>query len=160
MNTIFYLMELMDTKPTNIGFALIKITTEQFAIIEEGFVDKGEFQIHTNIRFAADNTHRLVGVFTSFTLASEAKPFIVVEAGCHFKIKEEDWGTMLNESKSQLTIPKGFLQHLAVLTVGTTRGILHAKTENTCFNKYHLPTINVADLIKEDNTFTFNKVIE
>ncbi len=157
MNVITYPMEHMDTKPTNIGFALIKITTEQFAIIEEGFVDKGEFQIHTNIRFAADDVHQLIGVFTSFSFTSEGKPFIIIEVGCHFKIKQEDWVTMLSESKTELTIPKGFLQHMAVLTVGTTRGILHAKTENTCFNKYHLPTINVADLIKEDNVFTFTK---
>ena len=35
------------------------------------------------------------------------------------------------------------------MTIGTTRGILHAKTEGTCFNKYVLPTINVTEIIKE-----------
>lgn len=65
---------------------------------------------------------------------------------------------MFNSVTNTLVIPKGFLRHLAMLTVGTSRGILHAKTEGTCFNKYVLPTINVTLIIKEDATFNFNKL--
>jgi hypothetical protein len=36
-----------------------------------------------------------------------------------------------------------------MLTIGTTRGVLHAKTEHTLFNQYLLPTINVNDIVKE-----------
>jgi hypothetical protein len=144
-------------KKINIGFALAKITTEQFAIIEDNFVESKEIGIRTNIRFGADNEKQLMAVFTSFMFESNKKPFVVIEAGCHFDISPDTWETMLNENKDSLTVPKGFLQHMAMLTVGTTRGILHAKTENTCFNKFHLPTINVADLIQKDNVFTFNK---
>ena len=50
-------------------------------------------------------------------------------------------------------LPSGFVCHLAMLAIGTARGVLHAKTENTLFNKYLIPTINVAELIKDDIIF-------
>jgi len=53
-------------------------------------------------------------------------------------------------------IPKGFLTHLTVLTIGTARGVLHTKLEKTGFEKYLLPTLNISDLIKEDMTFDNN----
>lgn len=61
----------------------------------------------------------------------------------------------INKDNTKLTVDKGFLQHMAMITVGTTRGILHSKTDNTRFNKYHLPTINVARLISENRIFNF-----
>lgn len=146
----------MDKKPKNIGFALAKITTEQFATIESNFDDNSEIKLHINFRFAADETKKMVGVFATFTFETNQKQFLIIEAGCHFAIEPEAWTKMLDIETNKLTVPKGFLQHMAMLTVGTTRGILHAKTENTCFNKYYLPTINVANMIKEDNVFQFD----
>ena len=55
-----------------------------------------------------------------------------------------------------VSFPKGFMAHLAVITVGTTRGVLHAKTENSKFNKYFLPTINVNELVKNDISFALD----
>lgn len=147
----------MDKKTVNIGFGLSKITTEQFAIIENNLVEPSEININMNFRFAADDEKKLVGVFVTFTFESNKKQFIIVEAGCHFSIAPDSWETMMKPETNELKVPKGFLQHMAVITVGTTRGILHAKTENTCFNKYHLPTINVANIIKEDSIFKFEK---
>ena len=88
---------------------------------------------------------------------SDSKPFLIIEASCHFSISDSAWADMLNSETNSLVVPKGFLCHMAMLTVGTSRGILHAKTEGTCFNKYVLPTINVTDIIKEDAAFSFNK---
>ena len=155
MNLNLHPQELMDTKPINIGFGLAQITTEQFAIIEDNLVEPSEINININFRFAADDEKKLVAVFSTFTFESNKKQFIIVEAGCHFSITPDSWENMMNTETNELTVPKGFMQHMAVITVGTTRGILHAKTENTCFNKYHLPTINVANIIKEDNVFKF-----
>lgn len=151
-------MELMDIKPDHIGFALAKITTEQFATIENNLEkEEAEVEIKMNFRFAADNENRLIGVFASFTFGSQKNPFIIIEAGCHFAIIPEAWEKMMDAEANKLTVPKDFLQHLVVLTVGTTRGILHAKTENTKFNKYHLPTLNIVDIIKEDSVFEFRE---
>jgi hypothetical protein len=43
-----------------------------------------------------------------------------------------------------------------MLTIGTSRGILHAKTEGTEFNKFILPTINVNQLVEKDAEFIIN----
>lgn len=145
----------MDNKVDKIGFALARITTEQFAIIENNFDDKAEIKILIKFRFAADSEKKLVGVFTSFVFETNQRQFLIIEGGCHFSIEPGSWDEMLNTQENRLVIPKGFLQHMAMLTVGTTRGILHAKTENTLFNKFHLPTINVANMIKEDRPFDF-----
>ena len=40
--------------------------------------------------------------------------------------------------------------HLVLLTIGTLRGVLHCKTENTEFEDLKLPTINVNELIPND----------
>ena len=147
----------MEKQTKSVGFSLKKVTTEQFAIIDEGFDEKGRIRLNTSMRFAADEKQKYIAVFTSFIFDSNDKPFLLVEASCHFSIKTNAWAEMLNSEMNALIVPKGFLCHLAMLTVGTSRGILHAKTEGTCFNKYVLPTINVTEIIKEDATFSFNK---
>ena len=43
-----------------------------------------------------------------------------------------------------------------MITIGTTRGVLFAKTESTPFSKYIIPTINVAEMIENDATFKIN----
>lgn len=145
----------MEKKTNSIGFSLKKISTEQFAIIEDGFNDKGKIRLNTSFRFAADDKTKFLAVFASFVFDSDQKPFLIVEASCHFSIKDLAWNDMLVVDTRTLLVPKGFLCHLVMLTVGTTRGILHAKTEGTCFNKYVLPTINVTEIIKSDASFTF-----
>jgi hypothetical protein len=147
----------METLNKSIGFSLKRVSTEQFAIIEDGFNEKGKIRLNTSLRFAADDLQKYVAVFSSFVFDSDSKPFLIIEASCHFSITDPAWADMLNSETISLVIPKGFLCHLAMLTVGTSRGILHAKTEGTCFNKYVLPTINVTEIIKEDATFSFDK---
>jgi hypothetical protein len=138
-----------------INFSLQKITTEQFAVIEDGFEDKGDIRIGINLRFAADKNLNIISVFSSFTFELEQKPFIIIEAGCHFKIMEESWLQMYVKEGNKLEVHKNFITHLAMLTIGTTRGVLHSKTENTCYNKYIIPTINVTELINENVVFEF-----
>lgn len=147
----------MKKKENSIGFALSKVSTEQFAVIEEGFNDEGKIGLNTSLRFAADKRQRYVAVFASFTFYSDQSPFLVIEAGCHFSIKETAWQEMLEAESKTLTVPKGFLCHLAMLTVGTSRGILHAKTEGTCFNKYLIPTVDVTEIIREDGSFRLDR---
>jgi hypothetical protein len=150
----------MDNQIKSVGFSLKKVTTEQFAIIEEEFDEKGKIMLNSSIRVAADEIHKYIAVYTLFIFESENKPFLIIEAGCHFAIEEHAWSDMYDNELNILRISKEFLTHLAMLTVGTSRGILHAKTEGTCFNKYVLPTINITQLIKEDAAISFNKTDE
>jgi hypothetical protein len=146
----------MDNKPNNVTFALFRVTTEQFAIIEEKFSDNGNIKLGTNLRFGADDKQKQIVVFASFIFEEDDQPFLKIEAACHFRIEDKAWGQMLSNEDLTLTVPNGFMCHLGMLTVGTARGILHAKTEKTRFNRFLIPTINVTELIKGDTVFNFN----
>lgn len=144
----------MDNNKVNeVGFALAKVTTEQFAVFEDQFCEEVKPRLKLNFKFAADPEKKLIGVFANFIFECEGQPFLVIEAGCHFNIQPDSWNELLNEQQNALTIPPKLMQHLAVITVGTARGILHAKTENTKFNQFHLPTINLGEIITEDKVF-------
>jgi len=138
----------------NIAFALSRISTEQFAIIDEEFESQEDIQLETNIKYGVDEQDRIVSCFVKITFASDNGPFLMVEGGCHFVIKDECWVEMASEN--EIVLPKGFVTHIAVLTVGTVRGILHTKTEGTNFNKYILPTINLSEIIMDDAVLAFN----
>lgn len=135
-----------------IGFILEKINTDQFAIIENSFDSSNDnYGIETNIGFGIDFENKGIMSSVEFQFVQDKNPFIVVKASCEFHIEEDFWTSI--ENKEFVTLPKEFMAHLSMITVGTTRGILHSKTENTKFNDYILPTINVAEMFKEDGVF-------
>lgn len=145
----------MDNHAKEVSFALAKITTEQFATLEGNYSKSGEIKLNLNFRFGADKAGLIVAVFSNFTFVCNQQPFLVVEAGCHFAMKPESWAELMDEAQNKLVVPMSVVQHLAMLTVGTTRGILHAKTENTPYNRFFLPAINVADILVNDQEFVF-----
>jgi hypothetical protein len=139
----------------NVGFSLKGIVTEQFAIIEESFKEEADINLRTDIGFGIDQEKKVARVQLKINYLCSEQPFMVLEVTTYFNISPESFDTFLNEDKTILTIPAGFARHLGVITVGTARGILHDKTENTEFNKFFLPTINLVDLVKEDVVFNF-----
>ena len=76
-----------------------------------------------------------------------------MEIACHFKIVDDAWESFKNKDKTKLTIPVGFIRHLIMLTIGTARGVLHSRTENTPFNDFLMPTINVTEIVKSGVAF-------
>jgi hypothetical protein len=140
-------------KNATIDFALKNIVTEQFAIIDESFTDSKEINIRTDIGFGLDKDNRMVRVHLKISFLCLEQPFLLLEVAVYFIIKPESYELFLNEDKTLLTLPAGIAQHLGVIAVGTARGILHAKTENTEYNKFFLPTLNLVELVKEDVVF-------
>lgn len=143
----------MAQEKNKIGFALKKITTEQFAIIESAYKEGDLVDLKAGLRFGINFEHNIISVVFSTNLFQEKSPFLIIEVGCHFNITTEAWNSFYNESKTELIIPKGFIGHLVMLTIGTTRGVLHSKTENTPLNSFLLPTLNVNELVKKDVVF-------
>ena len=134
-----------------ISFGLRKITTEQFAIIESAFDESKEnVELGTGLRFGFNTDKRIITPLLSINFSQEKSPFLLLEIGCHFEIIKEHWDAIFNSTTSEVKLPKELATHLVMLCIGTLRGVLHAKTENTPFNKFFLPTINVNDLVKED----------
>lgn len=135
----------------NIGFGLIGIKTEQFAIIEKAYSESGKTKFGAGLQFKIDEKQKQVGVFLTLSFEQNNNVFLTIEVSGHFKIKEESWKSFVENDK--LSFPRNFMAHLTMIVVGTARGVLHAKTEDTKFNKFLVPTINVNDLVKEDVVF-------
>lgn len=138
-----------------IGFHLVAIKTEQFAVFEEHFSDKKKLELSSNFQFRIDTETKRMGVFATFQFESGKNTFIKLEVSCHFDIEEDAWASFMLEN--EIRVPVGFARHLSMLTIGTARGILHCKTEGTSFNAFPLPTINVAQIVKEDVVFGTHK---
>lgn len=137
-------------KKYTVGFQLSKITTEQFAIITEAFdSSEKETGLSISLKFGLDHENKFIACFVLVQFEQKETPFLLIEACNHFKIEESSWGDMQNIN-NKIILPKGFACHLVMLTIGTLRGILHSKTENTEFNQFILPTINVTELIQTD----------
>jgi len=81
----------MDKETKEVSFVLARITTEQFATLENNFCESGDIKLQVNFRFGADKNKRIVAVFANFTFECSQKSFMIVEAGCHFAIKPESW---------------------------------------------------------------------
>ena len=143
----------MAEEKNKIGFALKKITTEQFAIIESSFKDGDLVELKAGLRFGINFENNIISVVFMTSLIQKKSPFLIIEVGCHFNITTEAWNSFYNEPKTELIVPRGFIGHLVMLTIGTTRGVLHSKTENTPFNSFLLPTLNVNELVKKDVMF-------
>lgn len=148
----------MKEKEAKVGFVLRKIVTEQFAVIDEAYEEGKEVKLNTQIQFSINPDQKMLGVKAVFKFEQTKIPFLLVEASCHFQITEKAWDSFIQEETKAFVVPAGFMCHLSMLTVGTVRGILHAKTENTPFNKYLIPTINVAAMIADDITFDIQKL--
>ena len=133
-----------------IGFRLSGIRTEQFAIIEEAYNELADVNFGYDFNFAHNVEQRVVAVIAKVRFEQERIPFLKIEVSNHFQISEESWAEIFSVSEQKITLPKEFVLHLFMLSIGNTRGILHARTENTPFNKYIVPTVNLTKLISDE----------
>ena len=141
----------MTFKNLSMKFNLLKIKTEQFAILEDNF-DKNEIvNLNTNLSFGLNSMDKVFLLTPKYTFEINGKPFMTIQISCFFKIEDTTWDSFIN--KKQIVLPKDFVAHMAMITVGTSRGILLTKTEGTVFNEYILPPLNVAEMIGEDIIF-------
>ena len=146
---------------SEISFGLRRITTEQFAVIESALDEsKDSIEISTALRFGFNIEKRIITPLFTVNFNQDKNPFLLLEIGCHFEIFQEHWDEMYSTEQQEIKLSKGLAMHLVVLCTGTLRGVLHAKTENTPYNKYFLPTINVNELIKEDIIIKVNDSID
>jgi hypothetical protein len=144
-----------------ISFGLRKITTEQFAVIESAFDEKNDnIELVTNLHFGLNIEKRMITPILSINFSQSKNPFLLLEIECHFEIIKEHWNNLYHKGKSESKLPKNIALHLVMFSIGTLRGVLHAKTENTFFNSFLVPTLNVNDLVKEDIVINKNDLIK
>lgn len=138
-----------------ISFTLAGLSTEQFAILEDTGSYRDELDLQTSLKFGVDNSKKQIVVFSKFRFEHAKNPIIVLEVSSVFKIKEYSWNDLINDN--EIKFPKNFILHLAMLTIGAARGILHAKTEKSNYHSVLLPTINVNEIIGNDLVVVLDK---
>ncbi len=146
----------MEDNNQDMGFLLKGIKTEQFATFEKNFKEgQSNISLSTCVQLKLEEQNKQVGIFMGFEFKQKNKPIIKLVVSCHFGIKEDTWIRFITEEI--ITFPKGFMAHLALLTVGTSRGILFAKTEGTLFSKFILPPLDIAKILTENITFSLDR---
>jgi hypothetical protein len=138
----------------SVGFALVGIKTEQFATFEDNYKDKAKTSLNTGLEFKFNKDEKLIAVVVTIIFKQNKKVFLKLQVSCHFIISDESFKNYCVDSL--ITLPKGFMTHLTMITISSVRGVLHAKTEGTIFNKYLLPTLDVTKMVKEDVVFSID----
>jgi hypothetical protein len=145
----------MSKKNENVHFKLVDISIDQFATFKENYHEGDyDFDIDFNVRVSVDDNQQIVGVFSKYQFDQKNSPVLVIECGCHFYLDDTYWAE--NLTGNILTLDKALLTHLLVLTVGTSRGVLHAKKPNW-LDSLLLPTLNVTDSIEGDLSFDLSE---
>lgn len=134
---------------TKIPFRLKGIKTEEFAVIEGSYKEGERIGIRQQLSFGYNPEKNEVVVSPRYEYHQSA-PFMIISISCVFNIHLLSWGKWFDEKSKKLVIPKQVALHLTTLAVGTTRGVLHSKTEGTIFNRFFLPTWNLTEAIIED----------
>lgn len=137
------------TGKEQINFTMNRIITEQFATFANAIpLDNSQIKFGVNFGFSANIVKRELGCKVIVAINDNQTPLIKLEVCCVYAIKPSDWDKLI--TNNSLLIDKGFLSFLAMQTISTARGVLHAKTESTPFNIYIIPPINTPDIIKNN----------
>lgn len=144
----------MENTNKKISFSIIQIATEQFATIPDALNEALPSQIQHELTFGFDKENKRIYVRKLARFRhTEGSPFMIIAVACWFAINPPDWDELIVPESDKIVLPKDFATHLAMLVVGTMRGILYTKTENTNFNQFILPPVDVTALVPADITF-------
>lgn len=145
----------MNKEELALSFKLVDISTNEFAILENSYTEDENVQMGTFVSFGHDREHRILGATLKFQFEQSENPFLVIAASCSFQLAEDAWNSLQDKEEKKIVIPEGFASHMAVITVGTIRGILYEKTKDTPFKDYIIPPINLTELIEGDLEIEF-----
>ena len=129
-------------------FIMFGIHLDQFAILCEDCKDEVGMNVSLNFKYGDEG--KKVACVVAFDFTSESEKVMVLKMTCEFEIQVDDWKTLRYDK--EVVIPKDLLEFFAVHTIGTARGVLFCKTENTQFNYIVIPPINVSEMGISDLT--------
>jgi hypothetical protein len=130
-------------------FALKGMRTAQFAFFSDEFLSKEKVEYNISFDFKFDIQHRQTMVLLGLVYSQGKKMLCKLNTETSFEIRESSWNAFRKTEAGRI-IPKSALAHFAHLALGSARGILHSKTENTALHAIILPLINVLEMIHED----------
>lgn len=141
----------MNDLKDNIAFRLFSLKTDEFATFDLGS-DGVVPELTVDLTFSSDLDNHLVACIMGFKFAEESKILAGLKVTCLFDIEKNSWEKSVVKDDKYI-VPKHILDHFCVITIGASRGIYHAKTENTPFNRFMIPTMDITKLISSDVEF-------
>ncbi|MAE86428.1 MAG: hypothetical protein CMB80_27080 [Flammeovirgaceae bacterium] len=136
-----------------IPFQIKAIITREFATIPSAHQDGEEIGIGTGFNFGVDNENHAIAVLLDLAFECNETPFVILKIRMEFDIMPEAFEKFKSKKSKSITVPKGFLTHLAALAVSTSRGILYEKLKDTDFDFLLLPALNVSEILTDDMKF-------
>lgn len=132
-----------------IPFRIRQIKTQQFAMFPDLLVNGKEVTVDSEFSFGVNTEIKNILCVTKLSYRQDENLLLTTEVHCIFDIREDG----VNQLKEQGRVGVDFLRYLATIAIGTVRGIIHTKTENTVLNSVVVPPINLVEAIKEDFVF-------
>lgn len=138
----------------NIQFNLVKIENNQFAVFPEN-LKEGEVNVESSFEFnvAKDKTH--IKCTATFKYDYETKLVMICQVSGLFALSKQSWDFITKDDG--FVVPSYFLQHMANIVVGISRGFIFAKTEGSNVQSLSLPLIDLTSVIKDDLTIKISE---
>lgn len=144
----------MSTKELSIKFDIVHIEETQFSSFDNALDIDTAIEQQIGFGFGVDIEQNTIAVSIDFILRKENLPLLKESITCYFKIDKDDFNKQLNQGSS-IVLPCGIGKHLAMITIGTARGVLFANTKNTPFNQFSLGLVNVDQMFEKDIVIAF-----
>lgn len=129
-----------------IPYTIGQIKTPQFAIFPDKYVNGEQTAIKVSVSFGVPKDLQQIKCSLEIQFMQGEALLLTTVIECFFRISPEGIENVRKAGK----IEKEFLRYMGTIAVGTARGVIAAKTENTVLNNLVLPPINLVEIIKED----------
>jgi len=141
----------MTSDYNKLSFQFVGLNTVSFAIIDQAYKKTGETSLQSGLGFGVDVDDLTIVCNVKFEFSRKKdQPFLILEVQGQFEIEPRAFTDLISQNDGSSLVKANLATHFAVLTLGSARGILHAKTEGTLYNQFLLPTIDVKQMITED----------
>lgn len=127
---------------STIRYVMRGVSVEQFATLFEPTTN--DIELNLSIPVKTNYEERTFAIGANIRYLENGKPFMVAEAFCHYEIEPDCWNEISENSTTDVIFPEELMDTLIRIAVGTLRGIICVKTENTPYSKYFLPIIEIA----------------
>ena len=131
-----------------IPFRIVGIEVDKFSV-NDSVKPNGRIDVNTNYGFAVNKQEKLIKCTVIYVYSYSGETILEMTLSCIFNIEPTAFSEMLKDDK--FVIEPFFLQYLATINVGASRGEIHARCElaNSEIARIILPPINLVEALPE-----------
>lgn len=133
---------------TTVPFRIFKITNDPIDLNADLLKEQDLVEFGVEFSFNGDFKKRIIGCRSTYMFRQKTNMLSSLTVYCYFEIEQGFFDQ--NTKGGVITIDKEFLRYLSTISVGTARGIQHAKTQGTLLNIFVIPPVNLMDFDFKD----------